>query len=88
MLQKPETPWTQSTLANALRMDPHTVSAALRHLQGLGLVEGFSPPAVGPLRAISLRTGTPLGAALLDFYKRISGQQGESLESHSNSNET
>jgi Mn-dependent DtxR family transcriptional regulator len=71
MLQKPEAPWTQSTLVSALHMDPATVRTALRHLQGSGLIEVFTPAAVGPLRAITFRGDTALGAALLRFHQSL-----------------
>ena len=66
-------------------MDPATVRTAIRHLQAVGLVEVYAPPGVGPMKAVTLRLDTPLGAALLDFYKQLCGQQGKT---HSNSNET
>jgi DNA-binding IclR family transcriptional regulator len=85
LLQNPERPLTQRALAKALDADPASTRTALRHLQALGLVEVFTPTRVGPMKAVTLRTDTPLGAALLDFYKRLCGRQ---VESHSNSNET
>jgi len=71
LLERPETPWSQGTLVSALHMDPATVRTALRRLQALGLVEVFTPPGVGPMKAISLRTDTPLGAALLVFHQSL-----------------
>jgi wyosine [tRNA(Phe)-imidazoG37] synthetase (radical SAM superfamily) len=71
LLQNPERAWTQRVLANALPADPASIRTAIQHLQALGLVEVFTPTRVGPMKAVTLRTNTPSGAALQAFHQSL-----------------
>ena len=74
-------PHTLSSLAKAAGASRLSTRGALKHLEPLGLISVDRRFLPYRMRLISLRTDTPLGVALLDFYKRL-------CASHSNSNET
>jgi hypothetical protein len=80
ILQKPETPWTQGALAKALAADPGSIRTAIQHLQTIGLVEVHTPTRVGPMKAITLRLDTPLGAALLAFHQALAPHENTALQ--------
>jgi wyosine [tRNA(Phe)-imidazoG37] synthetase (radical SAM superfamily) len=80
MLQNPGRPWTQGALVEALPADPHTIRNTIQHLQALGLVEVHTPMRVGPMKAISLRLDTPLGAALLTFHQALMSDESVALQ--------
>jgi len=54
LLEKPQAVWTQSALVDALDADPASIRTALRHLEGVGVVEVYVDPAMGFMKAISL----------------------------------
>jgi hypothetical protein len=80
LLEKPERPWSQGALVEALPADPHTIRNTIQHLQALGLVEVFTPARVGPMKAISLRLDTPLGAALMAFHQTLAPHESTALQ--------
>jgi len=72
LLDKPEAVWTQSALVDALGADPASIRTALRHLEGVGIVEVYVDPSMGFMKTISLRADTVIGEALLTFHQLLS----------------
>jgi hypothetical protein len=80
LLEKPERPWSQGALVEALPADPASIRTAIQHLQTICLVEVHAPARVGPMKAITLRTDTLLGAALSVFHKALASDENTALQ--------